>query len=195
MVFKLGKRKTVHPVHYILVLFGTFAVLMVDLKIPMLVNGLRVTPFVLVTLIAAMFGDFGAGILAIGLSVATVGYILPPAGLTMDSNTLFKMLEFTVISTTIFVIAWRGRKLQASNVALREMTKTLHHIALSLKTEAQGNEQQLEKLNTVNKELVALVTKFIEDDEYWARKITTPLTSHKKKMASEQIERVEHSPL
>lgn len=180
MVFKISERRLIHPVHYILVLLGTLAVILIDLKVPMLVNGLRVTPLVLVTLMAAMFGDFGAGILAIALSVATVGYVLSPAELIPDSNTFFKMVELTIISTTIFVITWRGRKLQASNAALREMTKTLHHISLSLKTEAQGNEKQLEKLNTVNKELVALVTKFIEDDEYWARKITTPLTSHRK---------------
>jgi|GEM_PF-2971264 len=187
------KHLQLHPLHYLLVLISVVVLVALELKVPVFANGLRVAPFILITTVAALFGDFTSGILAVLLSAIAVNYAMPPSGLQWDANIIFKIAEFVVIGGIIFVIAWRSRALHASNAVLREATKTLQDITASLHVEARGNEKQLNKLNDVNKQLVTLVNDFIQDDEYWSRKITTPITLSEKHFSNPGLTRAKDS--
>ena len=169
-----------HITHYLLALLGTVTVTVIELKVPIFTNGLRTAPFALIPTIAALYGDYWSGIFAIALSSAAVDYTMPPTGIALDKTTLFKVFEFIVLTSVIFALAWRSRRLYDSNVSLRAATEMLQDITDDLKVEAQGNQRELKKLNAVNKRLVALVDKFVADDEYWARKLTTPVPPTKK---------------
>jgi len=164
--------KSFHPLQYILVLISAFAVLALLMKVPLLNSGLRVTPFILVSTVAAMFGDFWLGIFSIVLCSTVVDLSSSPVGFEINTSILFKTGEFAIIAITIFFLSWRSRRLHASNIALRNMTETLQDITLNLQSEAIGNKKQLKKLNVVNKDLISLVNKFVEDDNYWERKLT-----------------------
>lgn len=69
---------------------------------------------------------------------------------------------------------------------LKEMMRSLQDITDDLQLQAKGDKQRVEQLNTVNRKLVSLVDQFIKDDEYWARKITTPMTPLPKHITEEQ---------
>jgi len=166
---------TFHPLHYLFVLAGACVVLVIEIRVPLFANGLIFTPFVLVTTLAAMRGSFVSGIFAIAITTVAVDYAAPPVGFRLTEVALFKTLEYALVSIVIFLLAWRGRQLHTSNEALRNMTEILQSITVDLQAESRGNEKQLKKLNTVNKELVSIVNKFVEDDDYWARKLTTPI--------------------
>lgn len=184
MAFKIQTPS--HLWHYLLVLASTVAVLLLEVLVPKIGDGLTVTPFILVTTIAAMFGSFGSGIFAILASGAAVAYVVPPMGFGTQSDTVFKMLEFMLITSVIFVISWRSRTLYASNIVLKEMTKSLQDITSGLQTQVKGDKKRVEQLNAVNHKLVSLVDEFIKDDEYWARKITTPLAPLPKHISHNQ---------
>lgn len=175
-----------HIWHYLLVLSGVLVVLLLEVYIPRIGNGLTVAPFMLVTTIAAMFGSFGAGIFAILCGAAAAGYVVPPLGFDLHADTIFKMLEFMLITSVIFVISWRSRMLYARNIVLEEMTRSLQDITSSLQSQVKGDEKKVAQLNDVNRKLVSLVDEFIKDDEYWAKKLTTPIAPRPKQIANEQ---------
>jgi hypothetical protein len=119
-------------------------------------------------------GDFGSGIFSIFATVVAVGYLVPSTGFALTEITVFKTFEYTLITVVIFLLSWRSRGLQASNALLRNMTVMLQEVTTDLQAEARGNEKQLQKLSTVNKGLVSVVNKFVEDDDYWARRLPLP---------------------
>jgi hypothetical protein len=151
------------------------------LYVPLFNNGLKTAPFLLVTAAAALYGDFGAGILAILLGAIAVEYLSPPTGFEFTTNTLFKCFEFLVLGGIIFLLSWRSRRLTTSNNALINMSEMLQDITVDLQAESRINEKQLQKINAVNKDLVMLVNDFIEDDAYWSRKLPTSISLYPKK--------------
>jgi hypothetical protein len=162
-----------HVSHYLLVLLGTITVTILEVKVPVLTNGLRTAPFALISTIAALYCDYWAGIFAVFTCSMAVDYTMSPFELSLSGPTLFKVFEFIVISATIFTLSWRSRRLYASNVSLSTAIETLHRITEDLKVKARGDRKELKKLNMVNKQLVTLVDEFVKDDEYWARRLTT----------------------
>jgi len=160
-----------HPLHYLFVIVGTIAMLLLELHVQVLANGLIYTPFILVTTAAAIMGDFGSGVFAIFATVLAVGYLVPSAGYTLTEVTVFKTFEYALVNVVIFSLSWRSRGLQASNTMLRNMTLMLQEVTTDLQAEARGNEKQLQRLNAVNKGLVSIVNRFVEDDDYWARRL------------------------
>ncbi len=172
--------------HYLLVLAGTSAVLLLEVYVPRIGHGLTVAPFILVTTIAATFGSFGAGIFAILCCAAAVGYVVPPMGFDVQADTVFKMLEFMLITSVIFVVSWRSRTLFARNIVLEEMTRSLQDITASLQSQVKGDKKRVAQLNDVNRKLVSLVDEFIKDDDYWAKKLTTPISPPPKQIANDQ---------
>lgn len=173
---KTNDKVRVHPLHYVFVLISTIFVFVVTHNVSFLNHGLKSVPFILIPTIVALFGDFGAGVFAVIFTSIAVEIMAPTNMQTINASTLQKMAEYAVITTIVFVLAWRSRKLHANNIVLGGMTDRLQGIVTTLKAEATGNEIQLKKLNDVNKELVSLVNQFIEDDAYWNRKLPSALT-------------------
>ena len=170
--FLRQKRYLFFQLDYAIVVVSAAVVFVLLTNVAVLNDGLRVTPFILITTIAAVQGNFGSGIFAIFLGSTAVEYVTPPRGFTLTSDALFKTLEFAIIGTIIFLLSWKSRRLRTSNLALRDTTNKLQEIALELRAEARGNKKQAKKLNKVNKELISLVNNFVADDEYWGRKLS-----------------------
>lgn len=169
-----GRQSGLHMSHYAVVIVSSIILGIIVAHVPIFSKGLRTTPFILVTTVTALLGDYIAGILAIVLGSIAVDYVSAPIGFKFDAMTFFKVLEYLIIALIIYLITWRSRYLYARNLDLQAMTQELQSVTSALKTEAKGNKKQMKKLNAVNADLLTLINQFIEDDEYWARKWKVP---------------------
>ena len=145
-------------------------ILLLEVNISFLAKGLLATPFLVIVAAAAIVGDIISSALAIIVGAMAVNYVMHPTGFKFDPTMLMRTLQFVIAGLIVYWLAFRGNTLHQSNAKLIASTKQLQTVTKRLKTQAKGNAQQIDKLNTMNDELRSLVDQFVADDEYWSRK-------------------------
>lgn len=163
-----------HVLQYVLLALSVFLVMVATHQVHLLTEGLIGTMFLVIVAVAALFGDYSVGVLAVVLCTLALNYTSPPFGFDHDAATILRTIEFLVAGLAIFYLAWRVRHLKTDNGRLIAAATELQGIIKKLHAESKGNQTRAKRLKEMNSNLEQLVDEFLENDEYWSRKWNPP---------------------
>lgn len=159
-------RSPLRPWHYVLVIIVVGMLTLLEVKIVLLGKEVVGVPFLFVTTITALFGDYIAGILAIILSCASIGFI-SDFGWRYGAYTIYRIVEFMIASSIIYGLAWRNRGLMWDNMSLEDTINNLELATRQLKNEDKIKKKDLKRIIKLNKELRTVIDAIMEDQQIW----------------------------
>lgn len=150
--------------------------------VPFRRSGLVGTPFLLISIVAALYGDYYAGALSVILSSIIVSFI-NNTGLHFAVYSLIRSIEFFIASSVIYYLAWRSRDLTKDSATLIHTISKLESIANKQSKEASVNKRNLEKLRQINNQLQSIVDAVMKDKNMWLDSVKKDISQIESKKA------------
>jgi len=163
-------RKGLHFMQYGLVILFMGALTLLERTLPFLRHDLIGAPYLIILTVAALFGDYISGILAIVLGVFCIGFL----SLNIKSIDLIafrRSIEFLVGGIIIYVLSYRSRKLVLSQVNLEDSVNQLKLLTEHLNKDVKNKKQNLDKLNKINHDLRNIISEIMDDEDLWRTNI------------------------
>ena len=169
-------RKRIHVWQLVLVILAVAASVIIDLEVlPFRHAELISAPFLLISIVTALYGDYYAGSLSIVLGTVTVSFINYD-GWHFAVPSLVRSIEFLIASTSIYYLAWRSRDLTRDSATLVHTIAKLEEMANKQSKEAKINKRNLEKLRQINYQLQAIVDSVMDDKSMWENSVKKNIT-------------------
>ena len=180
----IDQRKRVHIWQLLLVVAGVAIFTTIEMYVPVFSNQLVGTPFIVIAVLAALYGDYYTGLAAIVLS--TLGVIIVGSNnLQFISHSIVRASEFLLASVVIYYLAWRSRDLTRDTASLINTVIHLQDVAKRQSKDAKIDKKQLAKLRAANRELLDIVDVVMDDKGMWANSVKTEIRQTDKLTPSE----------
>ena len=180
----IDQRKRVHIWQLLLVVAGVAIFTAIEMYVPVFSNQLVGTPFIVIAVLAALYGDYYTGLTAIVLS--TLGVIIVGSNnLQFVSHSIVRASEFLLASVVIYYLAWRSRDLTRDTASLINTVIHLQDVAKRQSKDAKIDKKQLAKLRAANRELLDIVDVVMDDKGMWANSVKTEIRQTDKLTPSE----------
>ena len=168
----------------VIVVVGVFAFTEVEFKsLHLLIVG---TPFLVITAVAAMLGDYFAGIVAILSSTICVAFI-GNKGWHITTATISHAIEFVIASSIIYSLAMRSRNLSHDTASLEDTILQLEQASTKLQTEAKLNQKDIKQLKSINKQLQKVIDQIMQDKQLWASRVEKNISENDARIAKSGI--------
>lgn len=167
-------RKTSFIWQYVPIVLGVIVTTIFERTVVSIGNGLLSAPYILIVTSAVLLSEYMVAIFSIVLGTIALYYVQSPNGIHLNLVIVFRLAELLIVSIIIYVLGRKLRIIRQSNESLFESAQALQNVIVKLRGEAKGKSKEMAKLNTVNKELEALVKQFLDDSEYWNRDWSAP---------------------
>ncbi len=160
----MGRFKVLHSAAVIL---AVSSLAYLEINVSFFAEGLHTSLFVLVVIIAALYGDRASGIVAIIAGCIAADYTTKPYGFSASSFINIRFTEFLFIGIVIYVLAWRSRVLKVRNDNLALTSIRLKEKTQTLRVAKAESKVKLAKLQGLNDQLQSLVKQVLDNDTYW----------------------------
>ncbi len=166
----VDQRKKLHIWQLFVVTIGVVVITLLDMFVPLFNQQLIATPYLLIAVLAALYGDYYSGLVSILLSTIGVAFI-GSDHLQNISAAMTRSIEFLVASTIIYYLAWRSRDLTRDTASLINTVIRLQDIAKKQSKDAKIDKKNLAKLQAANRELLDIVDVVMDDKSIWASSV------------------------
>jgi len=169
-------RKGIHLLQYFFVILFMGALTLIEQSLPFLRDDLIGAPFLLILTVAALFGDYLAGILAIVFGVACIGF-LSVHNFSFNLIALRRSIEFLLSGIIIYVLSLKSRQLTLSQINLEDSVKRLQSLTDNLNKDVKNKKHNLDKLNKINHDLRSIISEIMDDEDLWQDNIKKKIKS------------------
>ena len=166
----IDQRKELHFWQLFVVAIGVVVITLLDMFVPLFNQQLIATPYLLMAVLVALYGDYYSGLVAILLSTIGVAFI-GSDHLQNISAAMTRSIEFLAASTIIYYLAWRSRDLTRDTASLSNTVIRLQNIAKKQSKDAKIDKKNLAKLQAANRELLDIVDVVMDDKSIWASSV------------------------
>ncbi|OVE79363.1 hypothetical protein BVY00_00485, partial [bacterium G20] len=144
----LFKPRTFHPVQYILIALAVTIATIIKVHVPIIGSGRPGLIYYSIVVIASLYGDYLAGILAIILCGLGLNYVVPPVGFNLDSATVLKAISFWAEGAFIYWLAWHTRRVQMINDSLHKSVEEIREVIGQVKNKNSTEENKAGKMHS-----------------------------------------------
>ncbi len=166
----IDQRKKIHVWQLLIIIFVISLFTLLELYVPLFSKQLVATPYLLIAVLSALYGDYYSGLLTIILSTIGVAFVSSDH-LQFINIAITRSIEFLLASTVIYYLAWRSRDLTKDTASLINTVIRLQEMSKKLNKDSKIDKKNLAKLQAANRELLDIVDVVMDDSSIWASSV------------------------